>query len=301
MILRASSSVRRLPRCDERMRASHSVHRYVRRPSRWSITRRSEKKTLPTAVSSAQPMQGSFVTWMPLVATADVDSLHPGRPYQEPADPKHRPTSARRASQDPSAASGRRPSPRAARRGRPASARAPPPTRPSRRGTSRAPAPARRGRHTWTSSPHSGGRPRASRRGGGEARPRGAESGRRPGGRERARRRGRASRRHRSRRPGARRLSCARERTPAVPSLLGQLLRAIGFGNRMMAPSRPQWRDVMRRVILALALMAALVMAAPVAAITSGTVDGAGHPNVGGSSRRRSIRTGPGSTARARS
>jgi len=38
----------------------------------------------------------------------------------------------------------------------------------------------------------------------------------------------------------------------------------------------------MRRVILALALMAALVMAAPVAAITSGTVDGAGHPNVGG-------------------
>src|SRR5665811_1819243 len=38
----------------------------------------------------------------------------------------------------------------------------------------------------------------------------------------------------------------------------------------------------MRRLILALALVGGLVMAAPVAAITNGAQDGAGHPNVGG-------------------
>ena len=38
----------------------------------------------------------------------------------------------------------------------------------------------------------------------------------------------------------------------------------------------------MRRLILALTLMATLVTAAPVGAITFGSVDGALHPNVGG-------------------
>lgn len=38
----------------------------------------------------------------------------------------------------------------------------------------------------------------------------------------------------------------------------------------------------MRRLILALTLVAALVTPAPVGAITFGSVDGAGHPNVGG-------------------
>ena len=38
----------------------------------------------------------------------------------------------------------------------------------------------------------------------------------------------------------------------------------------------------MRRLVLALTLVATLVAAAPVGAITHGSVDGAGHPNVGG-------------------
>jgi secreted trypsin-like serine protease len=40
--------------------------------------------------------------------------------------------------------------------------------------------------------------------------------------------------------------------------------------------------DVMRRLILVLSLLVALAMAAPVGAITNGSVDGSGHPNVGG-------------------
>jgi secreted trypsin-like serine protease len=49
----------------------------------------------------------------------------------------------------------------------------------------------------------------------------------------------------------------------------------------MMVATRPQWRKVMRRLILALALIAVLVIPTRVSAITFGSVDGAGHPNVG--------------------
>ena len=59
-MLRTSSSVNRKPFRDERMRASQSVQRYVRIPSECSTVCRSEKKMLPTAVSSPHPRQGSF-------------------------------------------------------------------------------------------------------------------------------------------------------------------------------------------------------------------------------------------------
>jgi hypothetical protein len=46
------------------------VQRYVRVPSECSTAYRSEKKTLPTAVSSPQPMQGSFADDAPSAALA---------------------------------------------------------------------------------------------------------------------------------------------------------------------------------------------------------------------------------------
>ena len=60
---------------------------------------------------------------------------------------------------------------------------------------------------------------------------------------------------------------------------------------------------MMRRgVMLAgITILAALVLAAPAGAITYGTPDGDGHPQVGARRRRRPIPMGPGRPARARS